>query len=187
MEPEELQRLLDAIKPPLWYHLTIFLVLSGLRIGEAVALRMEDVGEDYITVDKTYSLITKEVGNTKTGTSTRKVYIQPELRAAIDDYLLFRDSGSPYFFPGKDGMMCYGSYNKYMRDVSRKVLGRSITPHALRHTCASLFLASGVSIDTISRRLGHADSKITKEIYLHLTDKLKSQDEQVLEQTAILP
>lgn len=54
-------------------------------------------------------------------------------------------------------------------------------------TCASLFLANGVSVDTISRRLGHSDSKITKEIYLHMTGKLKQADEIALSRTVILP
>ena len=48
--------------------------------------------------------------------------------------------------------------------------------HALRHTHASLLLAEDVSIDTISRRLGHENSQITKDIYLHVTEKLKKAD-----------
>lgn len=190
LEPEQLKALLDAIKPPLWNHLTVFLVLSGLRIGEAIALRMEDVGERYITVNKTYSLITHEVGDTKTDTSAREVYIQPELRDAIDRYLIFRSGyqkRSPYFFPGRSGgVMVYGSYDKFLREISGRVLGRPISPHALRHTSASLLLASGVSVDAISRRLGHADSKVTKEIYLHMTSKLKAADEMAIGNATLL-
>lgn len=187
LEPEELQNLLDAINPPMWYYLTLFLVLSGLRIGEAIALYLEDVGEKYISVTKTYSLITHEIGDAKTGTSVRQVYIQPELRKVIDEYMLYRDQfDSKYFFPGKNGHIVYGSYNVFIRELSKKVLGRPITPHALRHTHASLFMASGVSIDTISRRLGHSNSRVTKDIYLHLTEKMKKQDEQSLS-VEILP
>ena len=189
LEPEELEELLDAIRPPMWYHLTLFLVLSGLRIGEAIALQLEDVGEKYITVNKTYSLITKEIGDTKTETSAREVFIQPELRAAIDDYLVFRSENfknSRYFFPGQDGELQYNSYRIYLRKASQKTLGRIVTPHALRHTCASLFLASGVPVDTISRRLGHSNSRVTKDIYIHLTEKLRAADEKALE-VGILP
>lgn len=189
LEPEELQSLLDNINPPMWYHLTKFLVLSGLRIGEAIALTPEDIGEKYISVNKTFSVITGEIGDTKTDNSSRDVFIQPELRAAIEDYMLFRDElpPSPFFFSGKKGPIVYGSYDKFLRELSEKILGRRITPHALRHTCASLFLANGVSVDTISRRLGHSDSKITKEIYLHMTGKLKQADEIALSRTVILP
>ena len=37
-------------------------------------------------------------------------------------------------------------------------------------------LEQGVDIDTISRRLGHANSKVTREIYLHITEKLKEKE-----------
>ena len=56
-----------------------------------------------------------------------------------------------------------------------KAIGRSITPHTLRHTHASLLMEQGIDIDSISKRLGHNDSKVTKEIYLHVTQKLESK------------
>ena len=190
LEPEELQALLEAMVPPMWYHLTLFLVLSGIRIGEAVALTLGDIGDRYITVNKTFSPTVKEIGDPKTEASAREVYIQPELRAAIDDYMIFRaETGKKgrLLFPGyRGGPLCYGSYNKYLRELSERVLGRVITPHALRHTCASLMLANGVSVDTIARRLGHENSKVTKEIYLHITEKLKAQDEESIQSFTIL-
>ena len=67
-----------------------------------------------------------------------------------------------------------------MRHASETCLGRRVKVHALRHTHASLLLAEGVSIDLISRRLGHENSKITREIYLHITEKLKKRDNEIL-------
>jgi integrase len=49
-----------------------------------------------------------------------------------------------------------------------KRLGLGVTFHALRHTCASLLIASGLDILTISRRLGHANASITLNVYGHL-------------------
>lgn len=188
LEPEELQALLEAITVPMWYHLTLFLVLSGLRIGEAIALNFDDVG-DYINVDKTYSWTAQEIGPTKTGTSTRKVFVQPELRDAIDDYLIFRDGlpKSKIFFPSKNGYLTYNAYNIHLRKVSGEVLGRAISPHALRHTSASLLIAQGVPLETVSRRLGHANSRITREIYLHLTEQLQQTDDAAIARTRLLP
>ena len=37
-------------------------------------------------------------------------------------------------------------------------------------------MEQGINIDTISRRLGHSDSKITREIYLHVTKKLQEKE-----------
>ena len=49
-----------------------------------------------------------------------------------------------------------------------KIIGRRISLHALRHTHASSLIAAGVDILTISRRLGHANPKITLSVYGHL-------------------
>lgn len=192
LEPEELSALLEGMKVPMWYYLTYFLALSGLRIGEAAALLVDDVGED-IDVTKTYSLVTYKVGPTKTGTSTRQVYIQPELRELLDDYMIFRAeylSGkkTSLLFPSKQATyLNYRAYDKYLAENSERILGRIVTPHALRHTSASLLIANGVPLETVSRRLGHSNSKVTREIYLHLTEKIKEADNRFISQTRLLP
>lgn len=190
LEPDQLLKLLEAINQPMWHYLTLFLVLSGLRIGEALALELADAGEKYIKVNKTYSLITRKVGSTKTETSEREVYIQPELRDALDRYMIFRstlDAASPLLFPGRNGYLSYGAYNKYLREKSAAVLGKSISPHTLRHTSTSLYAASGVNIDALSRRLGHSSSQVTRSIYLHITEKQRQKDNAAFEKTNILP
>ncbi len=48
--------------------------------------------------------------------------------------------------------------------------------HGLRHTHASMLLASGVSIASVSRRLGHASIDITQKVYLHVVKELESKD-----------
>ena len=190
LEVDELKRLLDGMKVPMWYYLTYFMVLSGLRIGEAFALTVDDVGK-YITVDKTYSLTIKEVGPTKTDGSTREVFVQPELRKLLDEYEIFRAENftkTKVYFPGNvGGYLGYNAYNKYLRQTSQKAIGRVITPHALRHTSASLLIAQGVPLETVSRRLGHSDSHITKAIYLHLTEQLKKSDDEAIARTQLLP
>ena len=185
LEQEELKKLLDAMIPK-YYYLTYFMVLSGLRIGEAIALELKDVSE-YITVNKTLSLVTGEVGPTKTGVS-REVWVQPELEELLTEYFRFRESDSPYLFPdAKGGHLHYYAYNKYLKETSKRLLGREISTHALRHTSASLLIAAGVPLETVSRRLGHSDSRITKEIYLHLTERLKCADNSYVSQARILP
>lgn len=179
LEPEELRKLLDGMKQPLWYYLTVFMVLSGLRIGEAIALNIDDVNE-YIDVNKTFSLVTQKISTTKTLDSTRLVFVQPELRQVLERYRVFRlmyQPDSPLLFPGPDGgYASYAAYNKYLKNNSQRILGHTITTHALRHTSTSLFAAAGVDLDAISRRLGHANSQITQEIYLHITEAQRQKD-----------
>ena len=70
----------------------------------------------------------------------------------------------------------YYSYNKYLRENTLKVLGKEYTAHSLRHTHASLLLEQGIDVESISRRLGHSDSAVTREIYLHITRKKQEQE-----------
>ena len=51
-----------------------------------------------------------------------------------------------------------------------------ISIHGLRHTHASLLLFAGVSIASVSRRLGHASMTTTQETYLHIIRELENQD-----------
>lgn len=197
LEPEELKELLTAIEKSecwTWYYLTKFLVLSGLRIGEATALLDEDVSDTEIHVTKTYDPINKVITSPKTANSTRDVFIQMELRPLIKQIRLYKkeyqlENGirSKLFFCNKQGgYISYYSYEKFLCETSKKTLGRKITIHTLRHTHASLLLANGKDIDTIARRLGHENSKITKEIYLHITKKIVENDNKELLETRIL-
>lgn len=55
-------------------------------------------------------------------------------------------------------------------------LNPNLTPHSLRHTHTSLLSEAGVSLERIMRRLGHANDKITKRIYLHTTKAVRQRD-----------
>ena len=82
--------------------------------------------------------------------------------------------------------MHYYDYAKYMREVSKKVIGREITPHILRHTHVSLLAEAGVPLEAISRRLGHSGSKVTKEVYMHVTKRLEERDRKRISNTSLL-
>lgn len=192
MERDELRRVLDAMAIERWRLLTEFLCLSGLRIGEAIALTKADVDLDQrtITVSKTYSVSIDQLEDSaKTETSNRVIPVQDELVKVVEeitDYAARRVEifgyPSALFFPADDGgYLHYDAYRQYLGDVTWRVLGRRLTPHACRHTMTSLMAAAGVPLDTISRRLGHADSAITKRIYLHITEQMREKDAAAVE------
>lgn len=131
----------------------------------------------------------------KTLSSVRDVFIQDELLSVCKKILLmnFTDSivlridAPKLLFSNDIGThISFYAYNKYLHENSVPVLHRAITPHTLRHTHASLLMEQGVGIDTISRRLGHEDSKITREIYLHVTEKLKEKENEQLRNIQVL-
>lgn len=193
LEHDEIRALLDGMKSERWRLLTEFLLLSGLRVGEAIALNDSDVG-DVIRITKTYSIPISQVSTTKTETSTRDVDVQPELADCIHRIRKFVRTEqmqfgyrSSLFFPAfGGGYIQYAAYDKYFREHTERILGRRLTPHALRHTHTAMLAEAGVPLETISRRLGHADSAVTREVYMHVTDNMRKRDRERLQGVKIL-
>lgn len=196
LEPEELEILLKGFRNQKWGLLTRFLALSGLRIGEALSLESQDVdfSSHVIHITKTIFPAFKSIDTPKTLSSVRDVFMQPELEAICREIILFIKQESLFRGYRTNLFICntrgdYVSYLVYcnvLKKTSLELLGREITPHVLRHTHASLLLANGMSTDAISRRLGHENSEITRQVYLHVTQKLKEQEEEQLKKIHLI-
>ena len=175
LEKDELRLLLNEMDIPLWRDLTEFMALSGCRIGEAAALTAVDVDfdEKVIKIEKTLNEKHRIVTDPKTFTSQRRIYIQRELLPLVR--LLVNRSGGGLLFSFNGDYINYYSYNKYLRETTNAIIGRPLTTHALRHTHTSLCAEAGMDLADISRRLGHADSKVTREVYLHVTKNMEQR------------
>lgn len=196
LEPAEANTLLESMDNKKWILLTQFLILSGLRIGEALALNQRDIdfSNNVIHVTKTYDANNKVITTPKTLCSIRDVYIQPDLEPICKKILLNTYLENMAYGNRSDLFLCNRnghpvnpfSYNKYLREHAQKAIGRRITAHALRHTHASLLLANGISIESIARRLGHENSKVTREIYLHITEQLVQRDNEQIKKAHLV-
>lgn len=183
LENDEINALLSAMTEKRWILLSRFLLLSGLRIGETVALDNVDVWGKYIRVTKTYDANNKVITDAKTFDSKRDVFIQAELRQVIDEireYTKWQSEVFGYtsdiFFPDTDGgRLKYYAYRKYLEETSERVLHRRVTPHIWRHTHCSKLAECNYPLEEISARLGHSDSRITREIYLHRMKEVKER------------
>jgi integrase len=188
LETWELKKLLSEMDER-WRLVSRFLCLTGMRIGELIALERCDVWGSVIRINKTYDNNNRIITPPKSFDSKREIHVQPELRECIEEINDFvkdmkEKAGfeSDLFFPDFNGdYLPYPSYSKYLRELSENVLGRRVTPHIFRHTHTSFLAAAGVPLDTIAARLGHSDSKITKEIYLHRTAELKEKENKQLD------
>ena len=196
LEKADLKKLLDGMQVESWKNLTQFLALSGLRIGEALALEYSDMDtkKRLIHVTKTYAPTTKAVQPPKTADSIRDVYMQDELlklcrtiRAKSKSRALEYGYQSNLVFCDIDGnYVTYDVYEKYLRENGQAILGRNITSHVMRHTMTSLFAEAGVDLSVIARRLGHHDSKLTRDIYLHCTQAQREKDNEAVRKVSIL-
>lgn len=193
LESHELKILLKNMRNERYMIFTKFLVLTGMRIGEALALDISDLDmkERIIHVTKTYDTNNFVVSSAKTDSSTRDVYMQDELYALCKEIRMQAlekklQTGFNALFQNKGKRYTIGNYTEHLKRDSKEFINHEITPHALRHTCVALMAEQKIPLEVISRRLGHHDSKVTREIYFHVTESLKRKDNEQLKSVKIL-
>jgi|GEM_PF-2518313 len=138
-----------------------FLVMTGLRIGEALALEWNDVQDGKILVRQTVKDIANgfSVGKPKTPSSMRTVYLAPEVKQLLDG--LGREG--KYVF-SEDGVNKYQS----IRKAFSKAAPKGMDIHDLRHTACTLMLLAGINPKVVSGMLGHTSVAFTLDTYAHL-------------------
>ena len=66
--------------------------------------------------------------------------------------------------------------NLGQREYAKLIKAAGVKPikfHGLRHTCATVLLASGEAVPVVAERLGHAKGSMTLDVYAHATDDLQ--------------
>lgn len=152
-------------------------ILTGMRIGEVVGLRWGDI--DYThnvihverTVSKAYDPADQTeryfVGPPKSRAGYREVPLLPVLRRCLREVGRKSPQTSSYVVgdsPRHAHIRCVRE--SYARFLKRHKLP-CINFHGLRHTYATLLVASGGDIKTISTLLGHSDVALTLNLYVH--------------------
>lgn len=145
-------------KIPLIAIAILVLICTGLRVGELVQLRSGDVHAD------NGALHVRGKGQRE-----RFVFlVDPGLRDLMAK-LSARRSGLPLFGNGVEQWSTDWVRRALRAFVKEAGIDRHITPHMLRHTCATLLLEDGVDLRFLQRLLGH-ESISTTAIYAHVGD-----------------
>lgn len=167
----ELDMLAAAVGP--YSTMVKFLGLTGLRIGEALALDVADIDlkrgvvkvSKALTYDASYKAV---IGPTKTK-AKRDVHIPKVLLPELKTVVGHRNGKEPLFLGPKGGRLTYGTFSRnFFRPAVKKLGLTDVTIHSLRHTCASLYIANNTNIVTVSRILGHSNVTVTLNTYSHL-------------------
>lgn len=169
--------------------LCVMLMLwAGLRRGEALALRWEDIdmegGQIHVERGIHFEGNKAVVGGPKTNTSKRSIPILPPLHEALkrsqtilsEEYVCTTSRGHAMTQSAWD--RAWTSFNKAMNAALGKECAEApgdephpefnIRAHDLRHTFASMLYDAGVDTKTAQRLLGHASIDTTMKIYIHL-------------------
>jgi integrase len=152
------------------------LAYAGLRPGEALALRWEDIRERTMLIQRAISLGTE--ADTKTR-QHRTVRLLSPLDSDLRSWCIA--AGDPgdheLVFPGRDGhpwtQAAYQSWRRRAFARAARAAGLAhVRPYDLRHSFASLLLHEGRSVIYVARQLGH-DARLTLTRYGHVVDELE--------------
>jgi integrase len=189
----EAARFLEATRSDRLHPLWALLVDTGVRRGEACALRWDDVDWDgTVTIRANRVHAGRQVveGTTKSD-KVRTVHLDARTVAVLrrwhKDQMAERLAVGPsyvesgYVFTNEIGEPIRpGSVSYAFTKASRAADVRHIGVHGLRHTCATLLLAKGVPPHVVQERLGHADIAITLGLYSHVMPKQASDAARLL-------
>jgi integrase len=181
----EAQSLVAAAAKSRYYSLLAFIACTGVRKGEALALRWDDVDfmNGLVRIRGTLSRRDGQlvVDEPKTQKSRRTL----KLAAGVVDLLakhketqeadaaraanLWHETG--FVFTTRLGKPV--DPRNALRALKQAETGAELTDvtvHTLRHTAATIWLEQGTHMKAVSALLGHADTRVTADTYAHLTD-----------------
>jgi integrase len=175
-----------------------FLLGTGARRGEALALRWGDVDlqKNVVRIERsleqTKGSIRVKAPKTKNG--RRNVAISPWLAAELRAHRARQDERRLSLGMGRspDDAPVFAKWNGEFRSPSRlsqdfagtmEALQIECTLHGLRHTHVSQLIAAGLDVLTISRRIGHASPAITLNVYSHMFSNTDTRAAEIMEAT----
>ncbi|MGV3175263.1 tyrosine-type recombinase/integrase [Aerococcus suis] len=171
-------------------YLAEFLYLTGARYNEAAILTEDDFDFDnntvYIsgTLDRTKGYKNAIKGPTKTAQSTRVVQLTTRTMNTVKEVIEFNrlmklarpaytDNG--FLFTTKNGIpIANNAFNLTCKRIAKEIgIDKTISSHIFRHTHISILAENREPMKAIMQRVGHADERITNEIYTHVTQNTK--------------
>lgn len=164
-----------------------FVSLTGLRIGELLALRYSDYDKENATINinGTIQYDYKNSSEIKRGTpkniySVRDVSLSDRAVSILNSIMLENKRRSLWFEGYIDHGYIFTSsrgnpydiqfLNRRLKGVH--IEGKHLTTHIFRHTHISMLAELGVPLKTIMQRVGHNDPNTTLSIYTHVTKSM---------------
>jgi integrase/recombinase XerD len=160
LSPEEVRHFLSCVRQRKTRTVLTVCYAAGLRISEAVALKPADIDSQRMTL---------RVAQGK-GQKDRYVMLSEQLLTILRDWYRFARPKAWLFHGAIPGRHITRSTVEQgcTLGAQRSGLSKPVTPHSLRHSCATHMLRAGAPIRHLQEMLGHASIETT-QIYTRVT------------------
>jgi integrase len=193
------KQFLAAVKDDRFAALYVLALTTGMREGELLGLRWQDLDLDRATLQVRMNVQEADgkfiVAETKTAYSRRSIALTKRAVAALRQHKAKQDEDRiavgdvwntklDLVFPNRlGGIMIPDNLAKrsFKRALGKIGLPLDVRFHDLRHTAATLLLSRGVHPKVVSEMLGHADISITLRVYAHVTPHMQQAAVQVMD------
>ena len=177
---EEMRRFLIQAKAEGMYELFLLDLTTGMRRGELLALRWDDL--DFATgtlrIDKQICPVGGKliVSEPKTKAANRTIILPPAMLEVLAEYK--KGIFSDLMFPSRvkpEQPIDPGYVRKRLQVILKRAGCKSVRFHDLRHTFATMSLENGMDVKTLSTIIGHVSSATTLNTYTHVTDEMRQK------------
>ncbi|MFV2048555.1 tyrosine-type recombinase/integrase [Metabacillus sp. YM-086] len=183
---EEVARFLREAKDDRYYVVFYLTIMTGLRKGEVLALRRQD-----IDIQKGILKVTQTLSNdgklilegAKTKTSIRAIKLSESVSNVLREHMDRFDLERAHFNISTDLLISTIEGTPVNPSNIRRTFNRLIKKadlpkirfHDLRHTHATLLLSKGVNVKVVSERLGHSNIRVTLDTYSHVLPTMQDE------------
>lgn len=163
LSPSQTSSIAEKLSEP-YATLVLFLAVTGLRIGEAIAIKWSDFDGDVLHVQR--RMYDGKVDTTKSRDSKRRIPIPP----ALLERMKTLGNAGEWIFHARGGVPLNpgNSLKRYIHPVAKELNIDLGGWHDFRHTVATSMLRAGHGVKVVSELLGHADVSITLRTYDHV-------------------
>lgn len=174
----ELNKMLEVAKDYKHYPVIRILAVTGIRLGEVLGLKWQDVNFDKgtLTIKRSVDCRHRTIKETKTAGSVRTLKLDPVTLQILSD-IKGQKVGEKVRPINLDDELTFhtedhrplreGAIRKTLNQALKKAGLDHIRIHDLRHTAGSILLDSGVPLATVASFLGHSTPATTASVYAH--------------------
>lgn len=168
---DEFNRFIECVHGEYYRGFFVFLFWSGCRRSEGLAVCKDDFDGRTVHIWRSIKHFSNGFLPLKTDNSERYITLDSKTYETLKPLI---EKGSPFVFGGQRSLPITCVQREFERAIKESGV-KKIRIHDLRHSHASVLIASGVPIIAVSKRLGHSSVNVTLSVYAHMLQRTEDE------------